>query len=96
LKNELTCPSHGPNGVGKSTLIKAILWSTETLDGELTLKTRENISKFFSNADFPTALSVVLFRTKYFPPGIYLGHLVAWANSSHTRVEQGELEFARS
>jgi iron complex transport system ATP-binding protein len=80
FENELTCLL-GPNGVGKSTLIKAILGQLKPWDGELTLNER-NIQNF-SNAELSKALSVVL-SEPVLPGNMTVGQLVALGRIPHT------------
>jgi iron complex transport system ATP-binding protein len=80
FENELTCLL-GPNGVGKSTLIKAILGQLKPWNGELTLNER-NIQNF-SNAELSKALSVVL-SEPVLPGNMTVGQLVALGRIPHT------------
>lgn len=77
---ELTCLL-GPNGVGKSTLVKAILGQLKPFDGEVLLNEKPISS--FSNEGLAKALSVVL--TEPFLPGnMTVGQLVAMGRTPHT------------
>jgi iron complex transport system ATP-binding protein len=80
FENELTCLL-GPNGVGKSTLIKAILGQLKPWNGELTLN-EKNIQKF-SNGELSKALSVVL-SEPVLPGNMTVGQLVALGRIPHT------------
>ncbi len=80
FENELTCLL-GPNGVGKSTLIKAILGQLKPWKGELTLNER-NVQNF-SNAELSKALSVVLSEPTL-PGNMTVGQLVALGRIPHT------------
>lgn len=80
FENELTCLL-GPNGVGKSTLIKAILGQLKPWKGELTLNER-NVQNF-SNAELSKVLSVVL-SEPVFPGNMTVGQLVALGRIPHT------------
>lgn len=80
FENELTCLL-GPNGVGKSTLIKAILGQLKPWNGELTLN-EKNIQNF-SNSELSKALSVVL-SEPLLPGNMTVGQLVALGRIPHT------------
>jgi len=80
FENELTCLL-GPNGVGKSTLIKAILGQLKPWNGELTLN-EKNIQNF-SNGELSKALSVVL-SEPVLPGNMTVGQLVALGRIPHT------------
>jgi iron complex transport system ATP-binding protein len=80
FENELTCLL-GPNGVGKSTLIKAILGQLKPWKGDLTLNER-NVQNF-SNAELSKVLSVVL-SEPVFPGNMTVGQLVALGRIPHT------------
>jgi iron complex transport system ATP-binding protein len=80
FENELTCLL-GPNGVGKSTLIKAILGQLKPWNGELMLN-EKNIQNF-SNAELSKALSVVL-SEPVLPGNMTVGQLVALGRIPHT------------
>jgi len=84
---ELTCLL-GPNGVGKSTLVKAILGQLKPFNGEISLNGKSISS--FSNEELAKALSVVL--TEPFLPGsMTVGQLVAMGRIPHTNWT-GKLE----
>lgn len=80
FENELTCLL-GPNGVGKSTLIKAILGQLKSWGGELILNGRDVQS--FSNSELSKALSVVL-SEPVLPGNMTVGQLVALGRIPHT------------
>jgi iron complex transport system ATP-binding protein len=80
FENELTCLL-GPNGVGKSTLIKAILGQLTPWKGELTLNDRK--VQYFSNSELSKALSVVL-SEPILPGNMTVGQLVALGRIPHT------------
>lgn len=87
LSGEMTCLL-GPNGVGKSTLVKAILGQLEPFKGEVLLN-EKSISSY-SNEDLAKELSVVL--TEPFLPGnMTVGQLVAMGRIPHTNWT-GKLE----
>lgn len=79
-ENELTCLL-GANGVGKSTLIKAILGQLKPWKGELTLN--EKKIQNFSNAERSRALAVVLSEPVH-PGNMTVGQLVALGRIPHT------------
>jgi iron complex transport system ATP-binding protein len=89
---QLTCLL-GPNGVGKSTLIKAILGQLKPWAGELVLDGRPIDT--YTHLDLAKKLSVVL--TEPFLPGnMTVGQLVALGRIPHTgwtgRLEDSDLE----
>jgi iron complex transport system ATP-binding protein len=89
---QLTCLL-GPNGVGKSTLIKAILGQLKPWAGELVLDGRPIDT--YTHLDLAKKLSVVL--TEPFLPGnMTVGQLVAFGRIPHTgwtgRLEDSDLE----
>jgi iron complex transport system ATP-binding protein len=96
FENELTCLL-GPNGVGKSTLIKAILGQLKPWNGELTLNER-NIQNF-SNAELSKALSVVL-SEPVLPGNMTVGQLVALGRIPHTgwtgRLDKHDLDLVEN
>ncbi|SFU15107.1 iron complex transport system ATP-binding protein [Algoriphagus locisalis] len=80
FSGELTCLL-GPNGVGKSTLVKAVLGQLKPFRGEVLLH-RKPISEY-SNEELAKELSVVL--TEPFLPGnMTVGQLVAMGRIPHT------------
>lgn len=77
---ELTCLL-GPNGVGKSTVVKAILGQLKPFTGEILLNGKSISS--YSNEELAKVLSVVL--TEAFLPGnMTVGQLVAMGRIPHT------------
>jgi iron complex transport system ATP-binding protein len=80
FENELTCLL-GPNGVGKSTLIKAILGQLKPWGGELILNSK-NVQSF-STSELSKALSVVL-SEPVLPGNMTVGQLVALGRIPHT------------
>lgn len=89
---QLTCLL-GPNGVGKSTLIKAILGQLKAWVGELVLDGKP--IETYTHADLAKKLSVVL--TEPFLPGnMTVGQLVALGRIPHTgwtgKLEASDLE----
>jgi len=89
---QLTCLL-GPNGVGKSTLIKAILGQLKPWKGDLILDGRP--IQTYTHADLAKKLSVVL--TEPFLPGnMTVGQLVALGRIPHTnwtgKLESSDLE----
>ncbi|WP_057937367.1 ABC transporter ATP-binding protein [Algoriphagus resistens] len=87
FSGELTCLL-GPNGVGKSTLVKAVLGQLQPFDGEVSLDGKPIAS--FSNEELARELSVVL--TEPFLPGnMTVGQLVAMGRIPHTNWT-GKLE----
>ncbi|MEP0712063.1 ABC transporter ATP-binding protein [Algoriphagus sp.] len=77
---EMTCLL-GPNGVGKSTLVKAILGQIKPWSGSVFLNGKEIAS--YTNEDLSKELSVVL--TEPFLPGnMTVGQLVAMGRIPHT------------
>ena len=80
VAGELTCLL-GPNGVGKSTLIKAILGEITPWEGQLLLK-KELLSSF-SIQDRAKQISVVL-TDPIFPGNLTVGQLVALGRTPHT------------
>ncbi|WP_339877236.1 ABC transporter ATP-binding protein [uncultured Algoriphagus sp.] len=80
FSGEMTCLL-GPNGVGKSTLVKAILGQLKPFEGEVLLN--EKPISTYSNEDLAKQLSVVL--TEPFLPGnMTVGQLVAMGRIPHT------------
>ncbi len=80
VAGELTCLL-GPNGVGKSTLIKAILGELSPWEGRLLLE-QEPISSY-SIQDRAKHISVVLTDPIY-PGNLTVGQLVALGRTPHT------------
>ncbi len=80
FENELTCLL-GPNGVGKSTLVKSILGQLPTWEGELSLNGK--LIDTFSNLELSKQLSVVL-SEPVFPGNMTVGQLVALGRIPHT------------
>ncbi len=80
LENELTCLL-GPNGVGKSTLIKAILGQLKPWEGELILEGK-NV-RDFSNLELSKKLSVVL-AEPILSSNLTVGQLVAMGRIPHS------------
>ncbi|WP_439488718.1 ABC transporter ATP-binding protein [Algoriphagus sp.] len=80
LSGEMTCLL-GPNGVGKSTLVRAILGQLKPFEGEIFL--REKLISYYTNEELAKELSVVL--TEPFLPGnMTVGQLVAMGRIPHT------------
>lgn len=80
LTGEMTCLL-GPNGVGKSTLVKAILGQLKPFEGEIHLN--EKLISSYANEELAKELSVVL--TEPFLPGnMTVGQLVAMGRIPHT------------
>lgn len=87
FSGKLTCLL-GPNGVGKSTLVKAILGQLQPFEGKVSLNGKPITS--FSNGELARELSVVL--TEPFLPGnMTVGQLVAMGRIPHTNWT-GKLE----
>lgn len=80
VAGELTCLL-GPNGVGKSTLIKAILGEISPWEGQLLLE-QEPLSSY-SIQDRAKHIAVVLTDPIY-PGNLTLGQLVALGRTPHT------------
>lgn len=80
FSGELTCLL-GPNGVGKSTLVKAILGELSPWQGEIFLKGKSIHS--YSNEELSKELSVVLTQP-VFPGNMTVGQLVALGRIPHT------------
>ena len=80
VSGELTCLL-GPNGVGKSTLIKAILGEISPWEGRLLLE-QEPLSSY-SIQDRAKHIAVVLTDTIY-PGNLTVGQLVALGRTPHT------------
>ncbi|MDO8965082.1 ABC transporter ATP-binding protein [Algoriphagus sp.] len=80
FKGELTCLL-GPNGVGKSTLIKAILGQIKPWQGEIFLGSQaiQNLK----TEDLAKQISVVL-TDPVFPGNMTVGQLVALGRTPHT------------
>ncbi|GMQ29170.1 ABC transporter ATP-binding protein [Algoriphagus confluentis] len=80
LSGELTCLL-GPNGVGKSTLIKAILGQIQPWKGSIQLD-NQSISNF-SLEELAKRIAVVL-TDPVFPGNMTVGQLVALGRTPHT------------
>lgn len=80
FSGELTCLL-GPNGVGKSTLIKAILGQIHPWKGSIQLD-QQSISKF-SPEELAKRIAVVL-TDPIFPGNMTVGQLVALGRTPHT------------
>ncbi len=80
VSGELTCLL-GPNGVGKSTLIKAILGEISPWEGQLLLEQKTLSS--FSIPDRAKQIAVVLTDPIY-PGNLTVGQLVALGRTPHT------------
>lgn len=80
FSGQMTCLL-GPNGVGKSTVVKAILGELHPWNGEILLKDK-NISSY-TNEDLSKELSVVLTQP-VFPGNMTVGQLVALGRIPHT------------
>jgi iron complex transport system ATP-binding protein len=80
FSGELTCLL-GPNGVGKSTLVKSILGQIQPWKGELFLQNHP-LEKF-GIADLAKKISVVL-TEPVFPGNMTVGQLVALGRTPHT------------
>ena len=78
---ELTCLL-GPNGVGKSTLIKAILGDLKPWEGRLILDQQELHT--YSLEERAKRIAVVLSEPSY-PGNLTVGQLVALGRTPHTR-----------
>ena len=93
---ELTCLL-GPNGVGKSTLIKAILGQLTPWNGSIKIDQKE-ISKF-TISDLAKTLSVVL-TEPIFPGNMTVGQLVALGRIVHTswtgRLDEEDKEAVKN
>jgi iron complex transport system ATP-binding protein len=88
FEKELTCLL-GPNGVGKSTLVKAILGQLKPWTGELILNGK-NVQEF-SNASLSKELAVVL-SEPILPGNMTVNQLVALGRIPHTGWT-GRLDF---
>lgn len=77
---ELTCLL-GPNGVGKSTLVKAILGEIKPFKGEITIGGKTNSE--FSNAELAKELAVVL-TEQILPGNMTVAQLVALGRIPYT------------
>ncbi|OOG76134.1 ABC transporter ATP-binding protein [Algoriphagus sp. A40] len=80
FKGELTCLL-GPNGVGKSTLIKAILGQVKPWKGEILLE--HQAIETYGVEDLAKRISVVL-TDPVFPGNMTVGQLVALGRTPHT------------
>lgn len=80
LSGELTCLL-GPNGVGKSTLIKAILGQIKPWQGEIFLGSQD--IQTLKTEDLAKQISVVL-TDPVFPGNMTVGQLVALGRTPHT------------
>jgi iron complex transport system ATP-binding protein len=80
FSGELTCLL-GPNGVGKSTLIKAILGQIKPWQGEILLENQ--VIQKFSTEELAKRISVVL-TDPVFPGNMTVGQLVALGRTPHT------------
>jgi iron complex transport system ATP-binding protein len=80
FSGELTCLL-GPNGVGKSTLVKSILGQIQPWKGELLLQNKGLAQ--FSIGDLAKQISVVL-TEPVFPGNMTVGQLVALGRTPHT------------
>ncbi|GAA0878806.1 hypothetical protein GCM10009119_17740 [Algoriphagus jejuensis] len=80
FRGELTCLL-GPNGVGKSTLIKAILGQIQPWQGSILLDGRPIES--FNSEELAKRISVVL-TDPIFPGNMTVGQLVALGRTPHT------------
>lgn len=80
LTGEMTCLL-GPNGVGKSTLVKAILGQLKPFIGEVLLN--EKPISTYSNEALARELSVVL-TEPFLPANMTVGQLVAMGRIPHT------------
>ena len=80
LKGELTCLL-GPNGVGKSTLIKAILGQIRPWKGEILLENQP--IQNFGTEELAKRIAVVL-TDPVFPGNMTVGQLVALGRTPHT------------
>ncbi|MFC5625121.1 ABC transporter ATP-binding protein [Algoriphagus winogradskyi] len=80
FSGEMTCLL-GPNGVGKSTLVKAILGQLKPFEGEVLLN--EKPISTYSNEDLAKQLSVVL-TEPFLPANMTVGQLVAMGRIPHT------------
>ena len=77
---EMTCLL-GPNGVGKSTLVKTILGQLKPFQGEVVL--HEKSISSYSNESLAKELSVVL-TEPFLPANMTVGQLVAMGRIPHT------------
>ncbi|UZD24507.1 ABC transporter ATP-binding protein [Algoriphagus halophytocola] len=96
FSGEMTCLL-GPNGVGKSTLVKAVLGQLKPFRGEVLLH-KKTISEY-SNEELAKELSVVL--TEPFLPGnMTVVQLVAMGRIPHTgwtgKLEEKDKEVVRN
>jgi iron complex transport system ATP-binding protein len=80
LSGELTCLL-GPNGVGKSTLIKAILGQINPWKGEILLENQ--VIQKFNTEELAKRISVVL-TDPVFPGNMTVGQLVSLGRTPHT------------
>ncbi|RAI92279.1 ABC transporter ATP-binding protein [Algoriphagus yeomjeoni] len=80
LSGEMTCLL-GPNGVGKSTLVKAILGQLKPFEGEVLLNGK--VTSAYSNEMLAKELSVVLIEP-FLPGNMTVGQLVAMGRIPHT------------
>lgn len=80
FKGELTCLL-GPNGVGKSTLIKAIMGQIKPWQGEIFLENQ--VLQKFGTEELAKRISVVL-TDPVFPGNMTVGQLVALGRTPHT------------
>lgn len=80
ITGELTCLL-GPNGVGKSTLVKSILGELAPWEGSLQIDGKEILN--YSNSDLAKLLSVVL-TEPIIPGNMTVGQLVALGRIPHT------------
>jgi iron complex transport system ATP-binding protein len=80
FSGELTCLL-GPNGVGKSTLIKAILGQIKPWQGEILLENQ--VLQKFGTEELAKRISVVL-TDPVFPGNMTVGQLVALGRTPHT------------
>lgn len=80
LSGELTCLL-GPNGVGKSTLIKAIMGQIKPWQGEIFLENQ--VLQKFGTEELAKRISVVL-TDPVFPGNMTVGQLVALGRTPHT------------
>lgn len=80
LSGELTCLL-GPNGVGKSTLIKAILGEIRPFEGKISIDGKTNLK--FTNAELAKELAVVL-TEPILPGNMTVAQLVALGRIPYT------------